>query len=70
MEDHVDALHTEIVAGAPHFIVDDVPGVVVARALDFFTPDRELALRAASHGHPGRRLKACYGPNTSAAMAR
>jgi hypothetical protein len=47
-----------------------VPGVVVARALDFFTPDRELALRAASHGHPGRRLKACYGPNTSAAMAR
>jgi pimeloyl-ACP methyl ester carboxylesterase len=38
VEDHVDALDTEIVAGASHFIVDDVPGVVVARALDFFTP--------------------------------
>jgi pimeloyl-ACP methyl ester carboxylesterase len=38
VEDHVDALHTEIVAGASHFIVDDVPGVVVAQALDFFTP--------------------------------
>ena len=38
VEDHVDALHTEIVAGASHFIVDDVPGVVVACALDFFTP--------------------------------
>src|SRR5215213_6797289 len=38
VEDHLDALHTEIVAGASHFIVDDVPGVVVAQALDFFTP--------------------------------
>ena len=38
VEDHVDALHTEIVAGASHFIVDDVPGVVVAQALEFFTP--------------------------------
>jgi pimeloyl-ACP methyl ester carboxylesterase len=38
VEDHVDVLHTEIVAGASHFIVDDVPGVVVAQALDFFTP--------------------------------
>jgi pimeloyl-ACP methyl ester carboxylesterase len=35
--DHVDTLDTEIVAGASHFIVDDVPGVVVAQALDFFT---------------------------------
>jgi len=38
VEDHVDALDTQIVAGASHFIVDDVPGVVVAQALDFFTP--------------------------------
>lgn len=38
VEDHVDALHTEIVVGASHLIVDDVPGVVVAQALDFFTP--------------------------------
>jgi pimeloyl-ACP methyl ester carboxylesterase len=38
VEDHVDALDTEIVAGASHFVFDDVPGVVVARALDFFTP--------------------------------
>ncbi len=29
---------SQIVAGASHFIVDDVPGVVVAQALDFFTP--------------------------------
>ena len=38
VEGHVDALDTEIVAGASHFVVDNVPGVVVARALDFFTP--------------------------------
>jgi len=38
VEDHVDALDTQIVASASHFIVDDVPGVVVAQALDFFTP--------------------------------
>ncbi len=38
VEDHVDALDTQIVAGASHFIVDDVPGAVVAQALDFFTP--------------------------------
>ena len=38
VEDHVGALHTKIVAGASHFIADDVPGVVVAQALDFFTP--------------------------------
>jgi pimeloyl-ACP methyl ester carboxylesterase len=38
VEDHVDALDTEVVAGASHFIADDVPGVVVAQALDFFTP--------------------------------
>ncbi len=38
VEEHVDAFRTEIVAGASHFVVDDVPGVVVARALDFFTP--------------------------------
>ena len=37
-EDHVDALDTVIVADASHFIADDAPGVVVARALDFFTP--------------------------------
>jgi pimeloyl-ACP methyl ester carboxylesterase len=37
VEDHVDALDTQIVAGASHFIVDDVPGVVAAQALDFFT---------------------------------
>jgi pimeloyl-ACP methyl ester carboxylesterase len=38
VENHVDALHTEIVAGASHSIVDDVPGVVVAQAIDFFAP--------------------------------
>ena len=36
VEDHIDALHTEIGAGASRFIVDDVPGVVVAQALDYF----------------------------------
>jgi hypothetical protein len=70
VEDHIDALDTQIVAGASHFIVDDVPGVVVAQALDLFTPERERALRAADHGHPCRRPRACYGPDTSAAMAR
>lgn len=38
VEDHVDALNTQIVAGTAHFIVDDAPDVVVAQALDFFTP--------------------------------
>lgn len=38
VEDHVGALDTQIVASASHFIADDAPGVVVARALDFFTP--------------------------------
>jgi pimeloyl-ACP methyl ester carboxylesterase len=38
VEDHVDALDTQIVAGASHFIVDDAPDVVAAQALDFFTP--------------------------------
>jgi pimeloyl-ACP methyl ester carboxylesterase len=41
VEYHIDALHTEIGAGASRFIVDDVPGVVVAQALDLFTPERE-----------------------------
>jgi hypothetical protein len=38
VEDHVDALDTRIVAGASHLVADDAPGVVMAQALDFFTP--------------------------------